>query len=229
MKRAMRASSAAALSAAVGLALALPAAAAVAPTPTPSGCGDGEDGYPASGVCEVEVELLSPVCDNDIPYLTYKVAAPGASSTTMTLTWANPAGDDVVQTGLPLEGRVPWPGAVAGADGSGVDWPGWTQQADGTWVEGDAYDWVRPSVQVTLAVNPSVTTTVAYPPSSPSCLTSPAGSSVLAAAPDPGAASQVLAATGSETTPWLVAAGALLLAGGGLVAARARARRHGAG
>ncbi|WP_258724161.1 LPXTG cell wall anchor domain-containing protein [Cellulomonas sp. NS3] len=220
----MRVSAAAALSAAVGLAFALPAAAAVAPSP--NGCGDTGDGYSAGGVCALEVEVLSPVCDNDIPYLTYKVAAEGAGATSLSITWDNPSGADVVQSGLPLEGRVPWPGAVAGADGKGADWPGWTKASDGTWVEGDEFDWVRPGVAVTLAVNPSVTTTVAYPPSSPVCLTSPpSSSSVLAAAPGSSASSQVLAATGSETTPWLVAAGALVLAGGGLVAARARSRR----
>lgn len=223
MKRSMRVSSAAALSAVVGLAFALPAAAAV--SPSPSECGDGSDGYAAGGVCQLEVEVLSPVCDGDVPYLSYKVVADGAASTALTVTWDNPSGADVVQSGLPLEGRVPWPGAVSGADGTGVDWPGWTRQADGTWVEGDEYDWVRPDAAVTLTAGASVTTTVAYPASTPACLTSPAGSSVLAAAPASGTTSQVLAATGSETTPWLVAAGALVLAGGGLVAARARARR----
>ncbi|MGW6132172.1 LPXTG cell wall anchor domain-containing protein [Cellulomonas sp. NPDC055163] len=217
----MRVSSAAALSAAVGLAFALPAAAAVAPSP--NGCDDTGDGYSAGGVCAVKVEVASPVCVDDVPYLTYKVAVEGAASP-LTITWDNPSGADVVQSGLPLEGRVPWPGAVAGADGKGVDWPGWTKASDGTWVQGDAFDWVRAGsgVAVTFAANQSVTTTVAYPPSSSACLTSPA-SSVLAADP---ASSQVLAATGSETTPWLVAAGALVLAGGGLVAARARSRRH---
>lgn len=220
MKRSMRVSAAAALSAAVGLAFALPAAAAVAPSP--NGCDESGDGYSAAGVCALKVDVLSPVCDNDVPYLAYKVAVEGTTKTSLSITWDNPSGADVVQSGLPLEGRVPWPGAVAGTDGKGVDWPGWTKASDGTWVQGDEFDWVRPGVAVTLAVNPSVTTTVAYPPSSPVCLTSPASSSVLAAAP---ASSQVLAATGSETTPWLVAAGALVLAGGGLVAARARSRR----
>ncbi|MBB2924143.1 LPXTG cell wall anchor domain-containing protein [Cellulomonas cellasea] len=215
----MRVSAAAALSAAVGLAFALPAAAAVAPTPNTC---DDTGGYSAGGVCGLKVEVLSPVCDNDVPYLAYKVSVEGGATGPLTVTWDNPSGADVVQSGLPLEGRVPWPGAVAGADGKGADWPGWTKKSDGTWAQGDEYDWVRPSVAVTLAVNASVTTTVAYPPSSPVCLTSPASSSVLAAAP---ASSQVLAATGSETTPWLVAAGALVLAGGGLVAARARSRR----
>lgn len=225
MKSSMRASSAAALSAAAGLAFALPAAAAVAPSP--GGCGD-DDGYSAAGVCQLKVELLSPVCDNDVPYLTYRVAVEGTSKTDLTITWDNPSGADVVQSGLPLSGRVPWPGAVVGPDGRGADWPGWTRQADGTWSEGDEFDWVRPSVQVTLAVNPSVTATVAYPPSAPQCVTGPVESSVLAA-PAPGSGSGVLAATGSDTTPWLVAAGALVLAGGGLVAARARARRHAEG
>lgn len=229
MNRTMRVSTAAALSALAGLAFALPVSAAV--TPSPSACAEGEDGYPPNGVCQLEVELLTPVCDNDVPYLRYRVSVQGTSSTALTLTWDNPSGADVVQSGLPLEGRVPWPGAVVGADGKGADWPGWTQRSDGTWVEGDEFDWVRPGVTVTLAVNPSVTTTVAYPPSSPVCLTEPVRSSVLAAAPPARSSSArsvsgVLAATGAEATPWLVAAGALVLAGGGLVAARARGRRH---
>lgn len=229
MNRSMRVSTAAALSALAGLAFALPVSAAV--TPSPTACADGEDGYSAGGVCQLEVELLTPVCDNDVPYLSYRVSAQGTSSTALTLTWDNPSGADVVQSGLPLEGRVPWPGAVVGPDGKGADWPGWTKRADGTWVQGDEFDWVRPAVTVTLAVNPSVTTTVAYPPSSPVCLTEPVRSSVLAAAPPTRtrSTSAVLAATGSEATPWLVAAGALVLAGGGLVAARARGRRHTSG
>jgi LPXTG-motif cell wall-anchored protein len=219
----MRVCSAAALSAVAGFGLALPASAAV--TPTPSACQEQSDGYSSEGVCQLTVEMLSPVCNNDVPYLTYKVSAEGTSSTTMTMTWTNPTGADVVYSDLPLSGKVPWPGAVVGSDGKGADWPGWTKLADGTWVEGDEYDWVRPSVSVTLAVNPEVTTTVAYPPSSPVCLTSPPSSSVLAA-PASTTASGVLAATGAEPMPWLVAGGALVLAGGALVGARAVSRRR---
>ena len=40
---------------------------------------------------------------------------------------------------------------------------------NGVWVEGDEFDWVRPSVEVLISVNPETTLTVAYPPSTPTC------------------------------------------------------------
>jgi hypothetical protein len=116
-----------------------------------------------------------------VPKLTYQVAVTGTDSTTVTITWINPNGDDVVMTGLPLSGTVLWPGAVE-LNGEPVDWPGWSF-VDGSdpdsvadqWVEGDEFDWVRPTVTIRISVNPEAEMTVAYPPSSPDCATDPQG------------------------------------------------------
>ena len=199
------------------------------PAPTDYGClvdeggavADAEGDYSPPLPCELRIVTKSPICDNDVPKLQYAVEAIGSPNTTVTITWVNPAGADVVQSGLPLSGTVLWPGAVE-KNGKGVDWPGWRQLADGTWVEGDEYDWVRPSVQVTFAVNPEATVTVAYPPSSPQCLTSPPGSSVLADNPAP----PELSATGTNALPVALVGGGLVAAGAVALVATMRHRRR---
>jgi len=190
------------------------------PTPSPSatvyGCLDHEDDYGNPLPCELKVELLTPICDNEVPKLRYKVVAVGSPNKTVTITWVNPSGADVVQANLPLEGTVLWPGAVQDASGRGIDWPGWRLE-NGVWVEGDEFDWVRPSVAVHFKVNPEMTRTVAYPPSSPACLTNPP--KVL---PSPSPSTEVLvdnplppevAATGSEVAPLLIGAAVLVVGG----------------
>jgi LPXTG-motif cell wall-anchored protein len=178
------------------------------------------------------------VCLASAPALSYAVEPVGTSNQTVTITWHHPGGEDLVQSGLPLSGQVYWPGTVV-VDGVVVDWPGWTQLPDGSWTEHDAYDYTRPEVEVTFEVNPSATTVVSYPPASAACANPPqsqvAGvvvtSDVLAAPEEVAgvqAASAVLAVTGSNSTPLLLAAGLLLLVGGVLVAIPVR-RRHRAG
>lgn len=203
-------------------------ASAVTEPPPTDGCeinadapaADGEGDYAPPLPCELRVVTKNPICDNDVPKLQYAVEAIGTPNTTVTITWINPSGADVVQSGLPLSGTVLWPGAVE-QNGKGVDWPGWRQLPDGTWVEGDEYDWVRPSVQVKFEVNPEATVTVAYPPSSPQCLTSPPGSSVLADDPTP-----ELSATGSNALPVALVGGGLVAAGAIALAATMRHRRR---
>lgn len=112
------------------------------------------------------------MCDGDVPYLVYDVAVTGTPNETVTITWLNPTGDDVVQAGLPLSGRVLWPGATVNAAGEPTGWPGWVFE-DGEWVEGGDFGWVRPSVEVLFQVNPEMTVSVDYPPSSPNCSTNP--------------------------------------------------------
>lgn len=209
------------LLAATGLA---PAASAVSPDPTavvqPDDCTRGTDDYGAELPCEVDITLLTPICDDDVPKLRYVVAPTGTGRTTVTLVFVNPAGDDVVYADQPLSGTVLWPGAVVDATGAAADWPGW-RLVDGTWVEGDEFDWVRPSVEVLFQVNPSASAVVGYPPSSPVCLTQPERSDVLAAGVTP--ATSVLSATGSPAGPVALIAAGLLLAGtAGVLAARRR-------
>lgn len=214
--------------AATGLA---PAAIAATPEPSaavqPDDCTRGTDDYGAELPCEVEVTVLTPVCDNDVPKLRYVVTPVGSDKTTVTVSFVNPDGEDVVYADQPLSGTVLWPGAVVDASGKGVDWPGWRLEA-GKWVVGDEFDWVRPSVEVAFEVNPTASAVVAYPPSSPVCLTEPERSDVLVAggskpAAPPAARAEVLSATGSTVGPIALVAGGLLLAGaGGVLAARRR-------
>jgi hypothetical protein len=121
----------------------------------------------------LEVDFLTPICDGDVPYLSYS-ASFGDATTVDRITFVNPDGPDVSYTNLPLEGRVLWAGAVVAADGTPLDWPGWIQLPDGTWVEGDdGFTWVRPSVTVELEINPVVSAEIGYPPASPLCDASP--------------------------------------------------------
>lgn len=169
---------AAAVTATVAALLVTSAGLAAAATSDPSGPpppAPSDLQYPPAPPPNLDVTVLTPICDGDVPYLQYEVVPTGTPNETVTITWQNPTGDDVVLPDLPLSGRLLWPGAVVDANGDPVDWPGWTKQADGTWVEGDEFDWVRPSVDVLFQVNPEATETVAYPPSSPDCATNPPG------------------------------------------------------
>ena len=148
------------------------------PTPTPT-----------PGVASMEVGILTPVCDGDVPYLGYEITATNIpSDATVTVTFLHPTDptQNVVYSGLPLSNLhvagnsatgVLWPGAVIDSAGAPIDWPGWSL-VNGVWVEGDEFDWVRPSVQVLFVVNPEATVTVDYPPSSPDCDSNPPGGSV---------------------------------------------------
>ncbi|MFC8922618.1 peptidase [Cellulosimicrobium sp. NPDC057127] len=179
----------------------------------------------------MEITVHAPVCDGDVPYLDYAVELAGGDSSTVTITWLNPGGDDVVQADLPLTGRVPWPGAVVGDDGRGADWPGWRLE-DGEWVQGDEYDWVRPSVDVLFEANPEAMVTVDYPPSSPDCATNPPGEGE----PTP-SASQVanpvssapqdesLASTGATVGLYAAVAAGLAAVGAAVLLLTRRARR----
>ncbi|WP_265522906.1 peptidase [Oerskovia flava] len=186
---------------------------------------------------QLEVELLAPICDGDVPYLEYAVNTDDGEATEATITWVNPTGDDVVQAGLPLSGRVLWPGAVVDDEGNPVDWPGWRLEGD-EWVEGDEFDWVRPSVQVIIEVNPEASTSVSYPPSSPDCATNPPGNEPTPEDEDTPDATPVsnpgsgggdsgegLASTGASLGLFAAIAAALLAAGGLFVAWNRRSAR----
>ena len=211
----------------VGLGGTMPAHAADAPAPSPSveqndACVNPTDSYGVQRVCDLDVQILTPVCDNEVPKLRYKVVATGTPNTKVTITWINPSGPDVVYADLPLEGTVNWPGAVQDSSGRGIDWPGWTQKSDGTWVEGDEFDWVRPSVSVHFKVNPEAIVSVGYPPSSPSCNTNPPGEEVLAS----NTTTAVLSATGSDAGPLAALGAGLVVIGALAVALVAIARRR---
>jgi hypothetical protein len=209
----------------VSLALSGPAVAAS----TPDGCAEQPPGYAAPGVCQLTVEVATPVCVNDVPALNYQVLAEGTSATTVDITWLDPSGANVVYSNQPLSGSVRWPGAVVGADGKGVGWPGWIQQSSGAWVQGGPFSWANPSAQVLFSVGPQATVTVAYPAAA-GC--TPVRSDVLAAEPNVAAVapqSGVLSETGANVEPLLLIAGGLVLVGAGaLVTLGFLRRRHSA-
>ncbi|MEL7976498.1 LPXTG cell wall anchor domain-containing protein [Isoptericola sp. F-RaC21] len=231
---------------AAALAAAAPAVADTEPSPSSS---PRSTEYPPPEEPTLTAKIFQPECDGDVPYLRYAVTATGTPNDTVTITWLNPSGADVVQAGLPLSGRVLWPGAVVDASGAPLDWPGWRLE-DGAWVEGDEFDWVRPTVDVKLQVNPELTLTAAYPPSSPGCATDPPGTvppdesgepgdptpgtTVPAAVPMDGAPpaaaaspSGFLPQTGAGVAGLVAAAAALVGAGGvAVVVARRRRTEH---
>ncbi|MFE6971290.1 LPXTG cell wall anchor domain-containing protein [Isoptericola sp. NPDC057653] len=213
---------------------ATPAAAATDPSPSPA-----TTEYAPPEVPTLTAQIFQPECDGDVPYLRYAVTATGTPNTTVTITWLNPGGDDVVQADLPLSGRVLWPGAVVDSAGKPLDWPGWRLE-DGVWVQGDEFDWVRPSVDVKMQVNPELTMTASYPPSSPSCAVDPPGATPTPtpgstvpgavppeAAPPAGPSSSFLPQTGAGVAGLVAAAAALVAAGSvAVVAARRRRTEH---
>ncbi len=201
-----------------------PAAGAPSDDPTTSGptgyaCLDEDNGYAPPGACQLLVRAQA-VCRGDVPWLDYTLTPEGTPNTTATLTWINPNGADIVTTNLPLSGSVMWPGAEVDANGNAVDWPGWNL-VNGVWVEGDAFDWVRPDVQVLFQVNPETQIAVHYPEATAPC----AGPEISVVKADEDA-SVVLAATGSDIKPLLLAGSGLLLVGAVLLAARAASRRR---
>jgi uncharacterized repeat protein (TIGR01451 family) len=192
-----------------------------------------------------DIEFLTGECLENAPYLTYEVtdAAPGEK---VTITFVNPDGEDVVISGLPLSGKVLWPGSVIDAEGNPIDWPGWRLE-DGVWVEGDEFDWVRPTVTVKVETDGSelFTTTVArlaslsrqivvaegavvtYPDATPVCDAPPPGENEVENPVEPEVLGTKLPSTGAGEIPALAGFAMMLLAGG--AAAVATARRRGEG
>jgi hypothetical protein len=126
------------------------------------------DGYAPLPRCELTILRAAAICLADAPVLDYAVEAVGTTLSTVTITWVDPSGADMVESGLPLQGRMYWPGTVI-QDGKVVDWPGWTHNPDGTWTDYDAYSYTRPSVRIEFQVNPTAATVVTYPPATAAC------------------------------------------------------------
>ena len=170
---------------------------------------------------------IAPSCAADAPWIDYSVLlvdpqnlstghtatlvlSDGARSATLTL--------GTVTAGVPLTGRVLWPGASVGSDGRGNGWPGWAY-VDGQWTTSDDnFGWTRGDITATVEVNPSLAVALSYPPSSPNCRTAPADIRAAAAA---GAA---LPATGGDIAlaAGVGVAGAGLIAMGGALVVRRR-------
>lgn len=80
---------------AAALVLALGGAVGIAGTATaaPQAC-DPDGGYWAQGVCSLTVQATPTCTGTGTPRLDYVATPQGTSSTTLTLTWVNPTGDD---------------------------------------------------------------------------------------------------------------------------------------
>jgi hypothetical protein len=195
-------------------------AASNTPSPSPSGyaCLQQEEGYAATGVCQLLVTKAVSVCRQGVPWLDYAVEPQGTPNTTTTLVWGDPSGPhSVTMANLPLTGSVLWPGALLDSKGNPIDWPGW-RLVNGQWVQGDEFDWVRPAVAVTFHVNPQATVTVSYPPEQAPCANPPTAE-VLA---EGDGSSAALAATGSsDAEPLMLIGVGVLVLGGVLLTVRA--------
>lgn len=201
-----------------------PAAAVETPAP---GCPTQDPGYEAGGVCQVTVTTVDPTCVGGVASLDYVVTAEGTPSSTVTITFVNPSGGNVVYANQPLTGSVLWPGMVV-TGGQATDWPGWTKAADGTWSSGDEFSWADSNVQVLFAVGPEAAATVTYPQGTGSGYCGPSSSEVLAAPPNASTSlvSNVLAATGANPMPLAFLGGGLILVGGSLLVMRSRLRHR---
>ena len=150
------------------------------------GC-EGEGGYWAGGVCSLEVEV-QPVCDGAVARLLYSTVVADPSVTELTVTWVNPGGDDVVVSGLPLEGSLAWP----------------------------THAWAKGTVQVLIDANVQAATTVTYPATG-ACAPSGQGGGTLGTGGGAplanGTGGGVLASTGGDVVPFLAVAGALVALG----------------
>ncbi len=132
MARLLRGAVVAFIAVLVGLGGALPSQALVAPTPSPSDDTTScivPDGYPVPPSCTLNVQILTPICDNEVPKLQYKVVAQGTPNTTVTVTFINPTGPDVVYADLPLQApstgraRSRTRPVVASTGRAGRSWP----------------------------------------------------------------------------------------------------------
>jgi uncharacterized repeat protein (TIGR01451 family) len=190
-----------------------------------------------------DVEFLAGQCLENAPFLTYEVTD-AAPSERVTITFVNPDGDDVVISDLPLSGKVLWPGSVIDAEGNPIDWPGWRLE-NGVWVEGDEFDWVRPTVTVIVETDGEVLFTstlsslsvigrqvvvaegavVSYPDATPVCDSPPPGENETENPAEPEVLGTKLPSTGAGEIPALAGFALMLLAAG--VATVVATRRRG--
>lgn len=168
-------------------------------------------------------------CVGSVPYLSYALDLPRGFETNdprpLTITFVNPDGADHRISGLPLTGRVLWPGASATPP---LMWPGW-DLVDGQYVEvGDErFGWTRDGITVRFQVNPEYSTTLEYPPATVACANPPTttrtpgtpwtGNPPAAFRPPTGTGLPPLPNTGGPSSTLLGLGGLLLTAGCAMV------------
>lgn len=187
----------------------------------------------------IEVAAFSPVCQADIPYISYRIEVDGTDADRATLTFIDDTGATVrVDEDVPLVGAVIYPGA---AENPNPDWPGWRLNPAGLWVPDPSDANWRDGLTVRVEVNPTAEAAVTYPAATEACYqpeqvdaagptttvapqapTTTVASSGTIPTPAPGAQ---LPNTGSDATGLLVNVGLALVALGLVLAAAVRVRR----
>lgn len=114
----------------------------------------------------INVTAFAPVCQADIPYITYRIDVSGTDSDRARLTFSDLDGRviDVLED-MPLTGAFVYPGASA----TPKDWPGWTLDAQGLWVPDPSDARLRDGLTIVVEVNPTATASVSYPPANTAC------------------------------------------------------------
>jgi hypothetical protein len=123
-------------------------------------------GYPNTAPSTLAGIVSNPVCDGDVPYLSYDIDVDGdTSATSFDLTWTSLDGQHkTTETTIPgtfttvngerhFIGKILWLGASE-SGGQATGWPGWVYK-NGTWNVGGQYTWVRPNANVTFTAHDS--------------------------------------------------------------------------
>jgi hypothetical protein len=161
---------------------------------------------PNTDPAKIDVAAFGPVCQQDIPYISYNIEVSGTDATTASLTFFDKNGNQVASySGMPFSGSVIYPGAS-----QAPDWPGWKYEG-GSWVEDPSDAHLREGLTVRVEVNPTATSKVSYPPATAACN----GPEVSPNPPTPESESSgALPPTGSNgTLPMVLIAGGLVGAG----------------
>jgi LPXTG-motif cell wall-anchored protein len=172
---------------------------------------------PSTDPARIDVAAFSPVCQGDIPYITYNIEVSGTSANTATLTFIDNQGNEVeTHTNMPLSGTVIYPGASSDPQ----DWPGWRVAGNGNWEIDPTDQHLRDGLTVRVQVNPTATGQVSYPPATEAC-NGPEGTS----SPQTPSASGELPATGSNSTAPMLWTAAGLVAVGAVLFGAVRRRK----
>jgi hypothetical protein len=100
---------------AAGLVLAGTAGAAVSDVVTDVEPTGDETSYPPPEKPTISVDVEA-ICPEGVPTIDYAVTVTGTDADTTNITVDAPTGDDVVLTGRPLTGQIPWTGPLAVVD-----------------------------------------------------------------------------------------------------------------
>ncbi|MGX1688908.1 LPXTG cell wall anchor domain-containing protein [Microbacterium sp. NPDC055442] len=165
-------------------------------------------------------------CEADVPWINFSIALtdPDDLATDKTATMVLAGGGNTVEIPLGelvddrLAGRVLWPGASVGSDGTATGWPGWEQLPGGEWRETDAnFGWTRGPITAYIEVNPQLAVPLSYPDASPNCVLGPRPAVFSAGLPATG--------VGAAVIPLGIGGALVAIAGLGLLAIHRRRAR----